>query len=53
MSKRTEQPIIADEQISKLKLHLFWIHLVFGRWSSVVVQICPKCPCIYGFVNKF
>ena len=21
--------------------------------SSVVVQICPKCLCIYGFVNKF
>lgn len=23
------------------------------RWSSVVVQICPKRLCIYGFVNKF
>ena len=34
-------------------MHLFWIHLVFGKRSSVVVQICPKHLCIYGFVNKF
>ena len=39
--------------LSKLKLHLFWIHLVFGKRSSVVVQICPKRLCTYGFVNKF
>ena len=39
--------------LSKLKLHLFWIHLVFSRWSSVVVQIYPKCLCIYGFVKNF
>ena len=25
----------------------------FVNISSVVVQICPKCLCIYGFVNVF
>ena len=39
--------------LSKRKIHLFRIDIAFGRWSSVVVQICPKCLCIYGFVNKF
>ena len=34
-------------------MHLFRIVFALGSWSSVVVQIYPKCLCIYGFVNKF
>ena len=34
-------------------MHLFRIVLAFGKGRSVVVQICPKRLCIYGFVNKF
>ena len=39
--------------LSNVEKHLFWIIFAFGRGWSVVVQICPKHRCIYGFVNKF
>ena len=42
-----------SSNLSEQKKHLFRIHLGFDKRSSVVVQICPKCRCIYGFVNKF
>ena len=42
-----------SSNLIKRQMHLFRIHLDFDRWSSVVVQIYPKCRCIYGFVNKF
>ena len=29
------------------------IYTLIWKRSSVVVQICSKCLCIYGFVNVF
>ena len=42
-----------SSNLSEQKKYLFRIHFGFDKRSSVVVQICPKCLCIYGFVNKF
>ena len=42
-----------SSNLSEQKKHLFRIHHGFDKRSSVVVQICPKHLCIYGFVNKF
>ena len=53
LSSAGQYLVFDSSDLSIETMELFCIYVLHCFWIDVVVQICPKCLCIYGFVNKF
>ena len=53
LSSSGQYLVFDSSDLSIETMELFCIYVLHCFWIDVVVQICPKCLCIYGFVNKF
>lgn len=53
LSSAGQYLVFDSSDLSIETMELFCICVLHCFWSDVVVRICPKRLCIYGFVNKF